>query len=189
MADMKKALEKAGLRGTKEAKCERCGRPFTPKDPRHRLCPECFAKGQSESSSSASRGMRGPLPPGYPDYFDEDGVLRTEYVTTLAESIAKELGYSRPRMTMHQLRAFYNHVKRLENAVNNKRPFAEVVPEISKLKPIASERESKEKIPESFKEFIDRNVDKSKDEKSFLNGFVEHFQAVVAYCAGTIRER
>jgi CRISPR-associated protein Csm2 len=133
--------------------------------------------------------MRGLFPPGYPDYFDQDGVLRTEYVTTLAEDIAKELGYSRPRMAMHQLRAFYNHVKRQENAINNGRPFREVLPEISKLKPIASERESKEKIPEPFKEFIDRNVDKSKDEKAFLRGFVEHFQAVVAYCAGTIRER
>jgi CRISPR type III-A-associated protein Csm2 len=89
-------------------------------------------------------------------------------------------------MTMHQLRAFYSHVKRQENALKNKRPFNEVLVEICKLKPIAGERASKGKIAPYFREFIDRNVDKSKDESAFVNGFVEHFQAVVAYCAGTI---
>lgn len=184
MPDMKDAMRGAGLQNTGETKCRDCGKPFTPREPHHKLCPDCIRKNRPVSS-----GRTTAFPQGYPDYFDADGVLKPEYVTTLAENIARELGQARPRMTMHQLRAFYDHVKRQENALKNHRPFKEVLVEISKLKAIASERASKEKIPDYFRDFIDRNVDKSKDEDAFLKGFVEHFQAVVAYCAGTIRER
>jgi CRISPR type III-A-associated protein Csm2 len=189
MPEMNDAMRKAGFGSSREVRCENCGTPFTPKDPRHRICPQCFAKRRSQGGPPPWRTAKSPFPEGYPDYFDEYGVLKTEYVTSLAENIAQELGYARPRMTMHQLRAFYGHVKRQEKAVTDGRLYREVFPEISKLKPIANERSSKEKIPPVFKDFIERNVDKSKDEKSFLSGFVEHFQAVVAYCAGTIRER
>jgi CRISPR type III-A-associated protein Csm2 len=189
MPDMNDAIKKAGLGGSNQAKCKNCGKTFTPKEPWHRLCPECSSKGRPHGPASGRSGSGDLFPPGYPDYFDSFGVLRTEYVTSLAEKIAEELGYARPKMTMHQVRAFYGHVKRQERAVTNGRPYREVLPEISKLKPIANERASKEKIPAAFKDFIERNVDKCKDEKAFLNGFVEHFQAVVAYCAGTIRER
>jgi CRISPR type III-A-associated protein Csm2 len=184
MPDMKDAMRGAGVRNPGETKCQSCGRPFTPREPHHKLCPDCNRKNRPAFS-----GRTSTFPPGYPDYFDADKVLKPEFVTDLAEDIATELGQARPRMTMHQLRAFYAHVKRQENALKNHRPFKEVLVEISKLRAIASERASKEKIPGYFRDFIDRNVDKSKDEDAFLKGFVEHFQAVVAYCAGTIRER
>lgn len=184
MPDMKDAMRDAGVRSPGETKCQRCGRAFTPREPHHKICPDCFKKNRSAPFARGST-----FPEGYPDYFDADGVLKPEYVTNLAQTIATELGQARPRMTMHQLRAFYGHVKRQEKALNNLRPFNEVFVEISKLKAIASERASKEKIPDYFRDFIDRNVDKSKNEDAFLKGFAEHFQAVVAYCAGTIRER
>ena len=184
MPDMKGPTKGAGPGSRGEAMCKGCGKIFTPREPHHRLCPDCIRKDRTPSS-----GGRSTLPPGYPDYFEAGHVLKPEYVTSLAEDIAKELGQAWPKMTMHQLRAFYSHVKRQENALRNHRPFNEVLVEISKLKPIASERASKAKIPDCFREFIDRNVDKSKNEDAFLFGFVEHFQAVVAYSAGTIRER
>jgi CRISPR type III-A-associated protein Csm2 len=189
MSDTKEAMKSAGVKGSGEAKCANCGKLFKPREPWHKLCPECFAKAPSKPIGPPQRQQRGSFPEGYPDYFDAEGVLKAEYVTSLAEGIAQELGNARPKMTMHQLRGFYGHVKRQESAVENGRRFREVLPEISKLKPIASERASKDKIPRYFKDFIDLNVDKSTDDKAFLKGFVEHFQAVVAYCAGTIRER
>lgn len=92
-------------------------------------------------------------------------------------------------MTTHQLRAFYGHVKRLHASLNSGRPFKEIYPEICKLKPFAEERSAKGRIPKYFGDFICRNADKAKDQKAFQAGFVEHFQAVVAYCAGTIQAR
>jgi CRISPR-associated protein Csm2 len=181
MPDIRGAINNAGLHNTGEAKCKSCGKSFTPREPHYKLCPDCNRKGRPAPSTRTSI-----FPPGYPNYFDTDHVLKPEFVTSLADDIAKELGQVWPKMTMHQLRAFYAHVKRQENALKNHRPFKEVLVEISKLKAIANERASKEKIPNYFRDFIDRNVDKSKDEDAFVKGFVEHFQAVVAYCAGTI---
>jgi CRISPR/Cas system CSM-associated protein Csm2 small subunit len=183
MPDMQDALKKAGM---------------APKSSEPRR-----ASPQSFSSSSSV------FPAGYPDYFvsaaemqdsgqagkqapiRETGnkpVLKTELLTTLAERIAGELGAARPKMTMHQLRGFYQHVKLQEGALKSGRPFAQVLVELTKLKPIARERTAKGKIPECFEQFIVRNVDKVKDRDAFLSGFVEHFQAVVAYCAGTLEK-
>lgn len=182
MPDMQDALKKAGM---------------APKSEPRRASPQSFS-----SSSSV-------FPAGYPDYFvsaaemQDSGqagkqapiremgnkpVLKTELLTTLAERIAGELGAARPKMTMHQLRGFYQHVKLQEGALKSGRPFAHVLVELTKLKPIARERTAKGKIPECFEQFIVRNVDKVKDRDAFLSGFVEHFQAVVAYCAGTLEK-
>ncbi len=180
MPNMRDAMQNAGLRTSSASrKCEACGREFAPRLPEHKYCSECVrSKGGSAPSS---------FPAGYPDYFDSDGFLRCEYLTDLAQNIAHRLGTERPKMTMHQLRAFYGHVKRLDGSLKNGRPFKEVYPEICKLKPFAEERSAKEKIPRYFADFICRNVDKTKDQKSFQSGFVEHFQAVVAYCTDKIK--
>jgi CRISPR/Cas system CSM-associated protein Csm2 small subunit len=187
MSDMKDAFRKVGIESkTPETKCQECGKPFQPKEPHHKRCSDCMRKGPGRGTGTKPSGSAF-FPEGYPDYFDADGLLKPDFVTTLAEEIARNLGEERPKMGMHQLRAFYGHVKLQEGALKKNRPFKEVFLEISKLKPFASERASKEKLPRYFEDFIIRNVDKSKDEKSFREGFVEHFQAVVAYCAGTIR--
>lgn len=132
----------------------------------------------------------------YPSYFAADDVLKYEYVTERAMEIANCLSKVRPNMTMHQLRAFYRHVKLQEGALDGGCPFQQVRLQICKLKPFASERASKRKIPPYFESFIRLNVEaveKTRDEasfrKAFIEGFVEHFQAVVAYCAGTLGER
>lgn len=185
MPDFKDAMKNAGLNASvTEIKCSDCGKPFVPRDPKHKRCSSCIRKENSQPTKPASLAF---FEERYPDYFDEDGLLKPEYVTTKAEEIAQHLANERPKMTMHQLRSFYSHVKLQEGALESGRPFKQVLLEINKLKPFASERASKEKIPKYFEEFIKRNVDKVKDERSFSQGFVEHFQAVVAYCAGTIR--
>jgi len=189
MPDMSGEFKKAGFRpGSSEKKCRECGRPFIPREPHHTLCANCVK--QNVAGLGAPQGTGGwRFPEGYPDYFDSDGILRSEFVTSLAESIAGELGRVRPKMTMNQLRAFYHHAKLQEGAIERGRPFREVWVEISKLKAFARERASKEKIPRFFEQFISRNVDRAKDDKTFSEGFMEHFQAVVAYSAGTLKER
>ncbi|PYP86157.1 MAG: hypothetical protein DMG65_19220 [Candidatus Angelobacter sp. Gp1-AA117] len=187
MSDLKKALEGVGYQGKPAGtKCQECGRPFQPRDPKHKFCSDCIGKKSPKSGKPFGSAQSG-FEQGYPDYFDQDGLLKPEFVTSKAEDIAIRLGNERPKMTMHQLRAFYGHVKLQEGALERGRPFKEVLLEIKKLQAFASERASKDKVPRYFEEFIVRNVDKVKDEQSFLQGFVEHFQAVVAYCAGTIR--
>jgi Csm2 Type III-A len=213
MPDMPDALKKAGMAPKAEAaRCQDCGKLFVPREPHHKFCPDCMSKRRSEPSRASPQSFSSSsfvFPAGYPDYFvstaemQDPGqagkqapipkpgnkpVLKTEFLTTLAERIAGELGAARPKLTMHQLRGFYQHVKLQEGALKSGRPFPQVLVEIIKLKPIARERAAKDKIPGSFEQFIIRNVDKVKDPDSFLLGFVEHFQAVVAYCAGTLEK-
>src|ERR1019366_9221129 len=103
-------------------KCRQCSKPFIPRDSRHTLCPDCF-KQQAQGPRERTQEAVWSFPEGYPDYFDEDGILRPEYVTTLAEGIAQQLGRTSPKMTMHQLRAFYQHAKLQEGALEKGRPF------------------------------------------------------------------
>jgi CRISPR/Cas system CSM-associated protein Csm2 small subunit len=186
MGDLKSGLEGAGFKGTPtETRCQDCGKPFQPRDPKHKLCHDCVRKRAPKGGESISLFEK-----GYPDYFDAEGLLKPEYVTTKAEEIAVNLGNERPtRMTMHQLRAFYKHVKLQQSALENGQGLNKVLLEISKLKPFANERANKDKVPRYFEEFINRNVDKVKDKHAFVDGFVEHFQAVVAYCAGTLEKK
>ncbi len=180
MGNVGDKLRKAGVAtGPEEKRCENCGKKFVPSNPRYRKCSDCFSKEQQACV----------FPSDYPDYFDSTGTLKCEYVTERAEQIAGCLGRASPQLTMHQLRAFYGHVRRLRGALKGGRQFSGIYPDLCKLKPFARERKEKDKIPEYFEQFIARNVDKVKNEDAFVKGFVEHFQAVVAYCAGTIKER
>lgn len=190
MSGMQDAMKRAGLSGgSTERKCEKCGRSFVARDPSHRTCGECFQKGRRATSHRRNASEPCEFPSGYPEYFDADGILKCEYVTALAEKIAVCLGTGSPALNMHQLRAFYGQVKRLHAALKSGREFKQIYPEICKLKAFARERAEKDKISVYFQQFICRNVDQVRDRKAFLEGFVEHFQAVVAYCAGTIKER
>jgi CRISPR/Cas system CSM-associated protein Csm2 small subunit len=124
------------------------------------------------------------FPAGYPAYLDANLCIRIELVTTVAQRLAdgfKDEG----KLTRHQLRAFYDHAKRQLQRLDYGTPFCEVHAEIARLKAFASDRAGRANnpLPDSFKGFIDRNVDAVVDETSFKKGFMPHFEAVVAYCA------
>ncbi len=135
------------------------------------------------------------FPDDYPQYFEEsqDGqkVLKTEYLTTLPEEIAKFLERERPQLTAHQLRAFYGHVKRAEDAWCRKLPLAEAVNEIKKLEAHANDRLAKGRITRTFHDFVRKNADGvvATDEGKSLEAFLEHFEALVGFCAGRLNER
>ena len=194
MTNIGDELKKAGLAvGPETKQCTKCGRPFQPGKPWHEECPACHRQ-RNAGASPSSEASECSFPDKYPDYFDDQGILRCEYVTTEAGKIAQCLGQK--KMTMHQLRAFYQHVKLQEDALNNQRPFRQVRKELCNLQAFAHERAAKRKVPKYFEWFISANVkrvtanasDADAFKHAFLEGFVEHFQAVVAYCAGTIKE-
>lgn len=155
-------------------KCKTCGRPL--RDPKFDTCFDCSKK---------SREKIDKLPDDYLSrgYFDEKGNLYCELITTTAEKLAEDFGQSRPQLKNHQLRRFYNHIKMAENQLNMLQDFPRIQVKIQKLKPFAAEAAGGEsaKVPKIFYDFINKNLDLVKDEKSFREGFLEHFQAVVAY--------
>ena len=142
----------------------------------------------------AAQDLRGPpaaagnpFKPPYPQYF-HDQALRVSLVLDEAEAIAAL--FERDRLKKHQLRAFYDHAKRQLQRLTYGTRFAEVWPEIARLKAFAADRAGRAEnaLPPSFKQFIDLNVAAVVDRDSFQKGFIPHFEAVVAYSARIIKD-
>jgi CRISPR-associated protein Csm2 len=150
-------------------KCKNCGRPL--KDDKFDTCFDCYKK------------LSAALPNDYlaQGYFDEKGFLYIDLITDTAEKVAKALGNSNPSLTSNQLRKYFTHAKSAQNSLKLIGSYDDVKVNIHKLKSFAAEAVGKKKVPETFHKFIVKNLSCVTDEKSFNKGFMEHFQAVVAY--------
>ena len=119
-------------------------------------------------------------------YFDADNTLKGVLITTLAERVAKDF-VDGGKITTGQLRNFFGHVRGLQRELDQS-DFAVVKPKILQLKPLAAVYvgrggNSFEKGQRNLlKQFIDENVEQAqKGKREFKEGFVAHFQSVVAY--------
>jgi hypothetical protein len=92
---------------------------------------------------------------------------------------------------MHQLRAFYGHAKRAEDAARRGLPLAGAVKEIRKLVPVAADRLGKKKITPTFHRFLRDNAlyVRTDDSAATLKAFLEHFEALVGFCQGKLKEK
>ncbi len=158
MPDMRDAMQGAGFRGPRP-QGNRPGRP------------------------NVGGPATNPFPHGYPTYFDSEGHLRVALITSEAENLARR--FEDDNLKRHQLRSFYDHAKRQLQRLTYGVSFGEVHPDIARLKAFAADRAGRTEnaLPQSFKQFIDRNVEAITNIRSFQNGFMPHFEAVVAYCA------
>ena len=116
------------------------------------------------------------------NYHDEKGNIRKELLNEDAEKRAREFKAS--TLTLTQLRKFYNEFKGLEKRVRAK-GFDPVLPLIKMVCSRASYASNRKnnKIPESFKDFLIKNVKAINEEKDF-EAFLLHFEAVVGFCYG-----
>ncbi|MDP7335408.1 MAG: type III-A CRISPR-associated protein Csm2 [SAR324 cluster bacterium] len=93
---------------------------------------------------------------------------------------------SRNSISSSQLRRFFNEFRSLEKRVNSAPVFETVLPLIKMVKSkvsYAAGRGTGQQIPESFKSFLNQNIDRIQDKQDF-NAFMLHFEAVVGYCYG-----
>jgi CRISPR/Cas system CSM-associated protein Csm2 small subunit len=128
------------------------------------------------------------FPNDYPEYFDSSKALKREYLTDLPEKIAESLKHEWPQLAMSQLRAFYSHAKRAEEARRRGLSLAEAINQIKKLEYHANDRLHKGRIPQTFHDFVQKNAKSVNDEDS-MKAFLQHFEALVGFCAGRIKER
>lgn len=179
MSDWKDKLKNSGLYktggGGMKKKCQVCGKPLKD-DSRFDTCYECGQKNKKEGDRDSDI-----LPSEYitkleNGYFDSNGCLLEEFLTTFAERIAKSF----KGLKNHQLRRFYGHIKAADNRLRMTGDWHCVNLDVKKLLSFVSEAKGKDKVPESFYKFIDANIKKIKEQKDF-EAFVEHFQAIVAY--------
>jgi CRISPR-associated protein Csm2 len=181
MGDWKKDLSKLSshVENSSGKKCEKCGKPL--KDDKYRHCFNCN-EGMKGVGSSGGGMATDYLSKGY---FDEKGNLFERYVARGgdADIIANKLGYEKPAMTTHQLRRFYGHVRAAENRLQMTGNFPAIYIDLKKLEPFVAEAKGKGKIPDLFYDVMNKNLSVVKTQKDFTKGFLEHFQAIVAFFA------
>lgn len=175
--------------------CENCGKVFEPEQPWHRYCsPKCHRQAQGGGRQT----VRHPSPtPAKPDthtdfgfgpgyladgYFEEkEGRLnlRPEVLDTLAIDVAKTLGNR--GMKTYQLRRFFNKARSIEKKLSGE-GFESVKADIYSFKRDVAYQVGRELVPEEFQQFMTRNVELAvQDEESFRQGFLQHFESVLAY--------
>ena len=173
MADLRDAFEAKGFRSSQPATSQ----------PR-----QGDGGGRGGRQDSGQQTLQ--VPDGYPKYFkgtDSKGqpCLDPAYVSDLAEKIANQLKNASPKLTRHQLRAFFDHAKRQVARVQDGCDFCHVNSEVQKMQAIAASRATKTSasISTQFLGFITRNVRAVRTKEDLEKGFVKHFEAVVAFCA------
>lgn len=109
---------------------------------------------------------------------------REELYLGWAEQWAELLVYR--RLSAAQMRAFYNHVRRAAAALQAGAEVQQARSQVLRLAGFAAARVGRPGFPQEFREFLDRNIEHVKDADS-LKAFAEHFQAVVGFTAGRLR--
>lgn len=145
---------------------------------RQRFPPRGGEASQTRSPIHQSFG----LPPQYlkNGYFDQKGNQLPEIIIEWPRHIAMELDHA--RMAPAQLRNFFSEARRIEGQLNAGQDFEALRARILQLDAYAANAVKKENAPPLFKQFIEENMKwAAKDKKSFLKGFIPHFESVVAY--------
>lgn len=179
MGDLKSELSKhfKGSGGNAVKKCK-CGKSIN--KPEFDQCYSCSQNGKTGATQQSAN-----LPDGYlvGGYFDEKENLSEKYIVEYADDIANKMCSARPAMTNHQLRRFYGHVRANANRLEMTANFHAVYIDLKKLVPFVSEAKGKGKVPDLFYNFIINNLKaiRPEHEEDFTKGFLEHFQAVVAF--------
>ena len=142
-------------------------------------------RGQPPPSRRAGQQSPASLPADYlkSGYFDSNGNVRPELITSLAEEVARTLTQNAsPPMASTQLRRFYNKARSFKDLLDAGASFPSIVSRIRELERDAVYSVGRELAPPVFKEFMERNVRLAeKGRKEFESGFLQHFQSVVAY--------
>ncbi|WP_319371667.1 type III-A CRISPR-associated protein Csm2 [uncultured Ilyobacter sp.] len=137
-------------------------------------------------------------------YTDEKGDIKEQFMLGDAERLAAYIAGDKrldrygnthySGIKSSQLRNFYGEVKALQSKMGKKgEEFHKVYPFVLMLKSKAAYKESQNNIPESFKNFIDINVEliknANKDGKGFeaFNNFALFFEVVIGFFKGATK--
>jgi CRISPR type III-A-associated protein Csm2 len=120
---------------------------------------------------------------------DAKPVIRDKFVSRQeVEKIVEDLG--RAGLGPNQLQRFFRHCRKLQIQLRRKEKiWEEVRPSILMLPAHAVNgmHRPRDPIPQSFVDFITRNVNMIRTEDDFCKGFMKHFEAVLGYAPKHLR--
>ncbi|MBT9173029.1 MAG: hypothetical protein DDT21_01419 [Syntrophomonadaceae bacterium] len=148
-----------------------------------------IAYAKTDKNFSAGDWIAGQgLPPNYlkGSYYDENGYLRRETIIEWPKVIVDI--FAQAFLSSTALRRFYNKLKGLDTKFQFNREFYRLLPNLYAFERDAAYAAARQVVPGVFIGFVVKNVDlASNDEKGF-KGFVDHFQSIVAFAKGKLKE-
>jgi CRISPR type III-A-associated protein Csm2 len=111
-------------------------------------------------------------------YVNPAGGYRREIYCEEAQFVVQKLVRG---TSIHALRRFYNRVKGLERSMDHGRLFDQRKSQLYELQSHAYYAAKRNLVNAFFPEFIDRNVAQAVVNWEQFEGFVKHFESVVAY--------
>jgi CspA family cold shock protein len=124
---------------------------------------------------------------GYFEKKDDKDYIRPEVLDTLAMDVARAFGNRGMRIA--QLRRFFNKARGIEAKLDRTKDFEAIKADIYGFKRDVAYQVGRSVVPQEFQQFIDRNVELAiEGEKSFREGFLQHFESVLAYFVYFFRE-
>lgn len=113
-------------------------------------------------------------------YFFEKDYLIEDFIIKYPQLLAK-LFYEKGNK-VNQIRNYFDHVVSIAGVYKMKKDFFRAKIELNKLIPLVTKSLDKQNVTIEFKEFIIKNVSiATKNEDSFLKGFLPHFECIVNY--------
>ena len=170
MTSMEDAMKKAGLKPKQRERRDRGG-------------------------GDRSKPQREALPKFPDSYFETDNqgrsYLQTDFVSKKnVDPLAKQLAYR--KLSTGQIRRFFNHCREIERQLKvDGKSWHQVSAGFEALCYHAQNAVAAHKIPREFQDFIDENVKRvvsaEEPEKTFLDGFLPHFEALVGFGAAHMK--
>lgn len=115
-------------------------------------------------------------------YFDNDGFLKEDFIKKYPERLAKRFQGNPNLNKPTQIRKYFDQVVIIEGRFKVNKQFQYVLVELTKMLPLLHSAKTKKLISEEFYSFLEKNIELAKEsEKNFAEGFVQHFQFVIAY--------
>lgn len=115
-------------------------------------------------------------------YFDKDGFLKEDFIKKYPKQLANRF-QGNPNMNKPtQIRKYFDQVVIIEGRYKVNKQFQYVVVELTKMVPLLHSAKTKKHISGEFYSFLEKNIElATQSEKNFAEGFVQHFQCVIAY--------
>jgi len=115
-------------------------------------------------------------------YFNESGAIDKEFLIDYPKFLVNEFRKNRNVNKTSQIRRYFDHIRLIEGKYKFHKNFELTKGDLYKLVSIANKSMTKNNLSESFFKFFDKNIETAcRDSKSFLYGFIPHFQAIIGF--------
>jgi CRISPR/Cas system CSM-associated protein Csm2 small subunit/ribosomal protein L37E len=158
--------------GGNQIKCEKCGNLFAPKQPHHKTCPQCHFGPPPQQTSDLKKLLLNT-------YYDDKGILKEVFIN-IPEQIADI--FNNNGLSSKQLRSFHSAILKARTKANMK-GIDTAKSLLWECQKNAEYQLNRKQIPRVFMEFLKHHLSKAEENEKNLEGFYQHFDAIVCYFA------